>query len=258
MLIFDEADRMFVDHSSFSAQLSEIQSILPKQRKTALFSATLTSEMTSLIKSGMRNPVFIKVSFNSSDETPSSTTTHALPTTLQTFYVHVPRQYKFALLFQFLLSPLCRRDTPTKCIVFCATCGSVNFIYKCFARLKPFFPYIHAERLYGKMNQKLRIQTYKRFISSEHSCSVLFATDLAARGLDFPCVHWILQFDAPTVIKLYALPVYMHAYHTFRICKNVIGLNVLEPLYVCASDWTYSTSRTSRKLFVICNISRAG
>ncbi len=49
--------------------------------------------------------------------------------------------------------------------------------------------------LHGKQKQTTRLQTVSKFTTSKHA--VLFATDLAARGLDFPAVDWVLQVDAP-------------------------------------------------------------
>ena len=49
--------------------------------------------------------------------------------------------------------------------------------------------------LHGKLKQMTRLQTVQKFTTSQHA--VLFATDIAARGLDFPAVDWVLQADAP-------------------------------------------------------------
>ena len=49
--------------------------------------------------------------------------------------------------------------------------------------------------LHGKQKQMARLDTCKKFTSTKHA--VLLATDLAARGLDFPSVDWVLQVDAP-------------------------------------------------------------
>mmetsp|Transcript_23876 Transcript_23876/g.50951 ORF Transcript_23876/g.50951 Transcript_23876/m.50951 type:complete len:727 (-) Transcript_23876:61-2241(-) len=59
VLILDEADRLL--QLGFSADLEAIISKLPKQRRTGLFSATLTSELQKLMITGMRNPVHVCV-----------------------------------------------------------------------------------------------------------------------------------------------------------------------------------------------------
>lgn len=59
MLIMDEADKILED--GHETQISHILSMLPRQRRTGLFSATMTSQVKNLIKLGMRNPHFIEV-----------------------------------------------------------------------------------------------------------------------------------------------------------------------------------------------------
>ena len=62
ILILDEADRML--DMGFELTVSNIISKLPKQRRTGLFSATVTSNVENLIKAGMRNPEFINIVIN--------------------------------------------------------------------------------------------------------------------------------------------------------------------------------------------------
>ena len=58
--------------------------------------------------------------------------------------------------------------------------------------MQPGIPLLH---LHGKQKQTKRLAIYQRFLTCSYS--VLFATDIAARGLDFPSVDWVLQLDAP-------------------------------------------------------------
>jgi ATP-dependent RNA helicase DDX10/DBP4 len=58
--------------------------------------------------------------------------------------------------------------------------------------MHPGVPLLH---LHGKMKQSARLTMYDKFTRSSHA--VLFATDIAARGLDFPSVDWVLQMDVP-------------------------------------------------------------
>jgi len=59
MLIMDEADRLL--DMGFKEKLSGIINALPKQRRTGLFSATMTDALSELIRTGLRNPVHIVV-----------------------------------------------------------------------------------------------------------------------------------------------------------------------------------------------------
>lgn len=62
-------------------------------------------------------------------------------------------------------------------------------------------PKISLMRLYGTLHQLKRMEIYQDFC--KRSSAVLFATDLAARGLDFPKVHWVIQADCPEDVETY-------------------------------------------------------
>lgn len=59
MLILDEADKLL--DLGFDKSLTNILQYLPSQRRTGLFSATQTKQLTALVKAGLRNPVLIEV-----------------------------------------------------------------------------------------------------------------------------------------------------------------------------------------------------
>lgn len=56
-------------------------------------------------------------------------------------------------------------------------------------------PGVSLLALYGTLHQLRRMEIYESFCRK--TSAVLFATDLAARGLDFPEVHWVIQADCP-------------------------------------------------------------
>jgi ATP-dependent RNA helicase DDX10/DBP4 len=68
----------------------------------------------------------------------------------------------------------------------------VRFVFETFCKLHPGMPLMH---LHGKQKQATRLGTCAKFTTTKNAA--LFATDLAARGLDFPSVDWVLQIDAP-------------------------------------------------------------
>ena len=57
--------------------------------------------------------------------------------------------------------------------------------------------------LHGKHKQARRTSTYLDFVNKP--AAFLFATDIAARGLDFPAVDWVIQADAPEDSAMYVL-----------------------------------------------------
>jgi ATP-dependent RNA helicase DDX10/DBP4 len=76
--------------------------------------------------------------------------------------------------------------------------NQVRFMYEMFRRLRPGTPLLH---LHGMMKQEKRLALYTDF-TKRPSC-VLFATDIAARGLDFPAVDWVVQMDCPDTPETY-------------------------------------------------------
>eukprot|EP00397_Hematodinium_sp_SG-2012_P013759 GEMP01013980.1.p1 GENE.GEMP01013980.1~~GEMP01013980.1.p1 ORF type:complete len:631 (+),score=162.21 GEMP01013980.1:161-2053(+) len=181
VLILDEADRLLA--LGFENNLSQIFHVMPKQRRTGLFSATLSSELKKLIKAGLRNPAHVQVSVDDTQKKPQEDV-HSIPATLQNCYAEVTADKKLGTLADFL-----RAEKGKKTMVFFLTCACVDYFYKVFKLLG--FP---VERMHGQMPQKARMKTYNKFVQEG---SILFATDVMARGVDIPEVEWIVQFDPP-------------------------------------------------------------
>ena len=95
--------------------------------------------------------------------------------------------FQITFLFSFI-----RNHLKSKCIVFLSSCKQVKFIYEVFRKLRPGIP---LQALYGKQKQLKRVAIYNRFCGIQNA--VLFATDIAARGLDFTAGNWVIQYDCP-------------------------------------------------------------
>src|SRR5271163_758280 len=74
----------------------------------------------------------------------------------------------------------------------------VRYMYETFRHLHPGVSLLH---LHGKQKQTLRATITDRFSSANHA--YLFCTDIAARGLDFPLVDWVIQLDCPEDVDTY-------------------------------------------------------
>lgn len=100
ILIMDEADRLM--DTEYYENMQSILSKLPKQRRTGLFSATLSSQkLSELIKYGLRNPVKISVK-PGGDKT--NNTNYVVPTTLENSYVMFDNRFeKIAFTLNFVL-----------------------------------------------------------------------------------------------------------------------------------------------------------
>lgn len=85
-----------------------------------------------------------------------------------------------------------------KVLIMSACVCQVRFVYEVFRRLKPG---VSLGGLGGHMKLNSRMNMFARFCEAKYM--VLFATDVAARGLDFPKVDWVLQVDCPENVDTY-------------------------------------------------------
>ncbi|TFY67036.1 hypothetical protein EVJ58_g1894 [Rhodofomes roseus] len=182
-LVLDEADRIL--DMGFHRTLTALLSHLPKSRQTLLFSATQTDSVASLARLSLTDPVAIGVA--------ESSASLVTPASLQQHYVVTALDQKLSLLWSFLKSHL-----QNKTLVFLSSCKQVRFVFETFRRMHPGVPLLH---LHGKQKQTTRLATFQRFTGMQKA--VLFATDVAARGLDFPAIDWVVQVDAPEDAETY-------------------------------------------------------
>ncbi|KAF7366467.1 RNA helicase [Mycena sanguinolenta] len=184
VLVLDEADRIL--DMGFSRTLSALLSHLPKSRQTLLFSATQTDSVNDLARLSLKDPVHIGIG-----DTGSSST--VIPPNLEHHYLSCTLDQKLSILWGFIKTHL-----QSKTLVFLSSCKQVRFVFETFCKMHPGVPLLH---LHGKLRQTARLAMYTKFTQAAHA--VLFATDVAARGLDFPRVDWVLQVDAPEDAETY-------------------------------------------------------
>lgn len=189
VLIFDEADRLL--DMGFESSIRAVLGALPKQRRTGLFSATMTDAIGELIRTGLRNPVRVTVKVETGNQSDSR-----VPTNLAIRYcVMQSYEEKMQMLVDLVLkqngdeNPMAGK----KIIVYFATCACVDFFCDL---LKPFLASQSLFSLHGQLDQKKRNSELKNFTEARGS-AIMFCTDLAARGIDFPDVDWVVQFDPP-------------------------------------------------------------
>ncbi|XP_063807665.1 probable ATP-dependent RNA helicase DDX10 isoform X2 [Pseudophryne corroboree] len=182
MLVLDEADRIL--DMGFADTMNAIVENLPKKRQTLLFSATQTKSVKDLARLSLKDPEYVSVHEKAKFSTPA---------TLEQNYVVCDLPQKINLLFSFV-----RNHLKKKCIVFFSSCKEVQYLFRAFCRLRPGTPVL---ALHGKQQQMKRMEVYNDFVRKK--AAVLFATDIAARGLDFPAVGWVLQLDCPEDANTY-------------------------------------------------------
>jgi ATP-dependent RNA helicase DDX10/DBP4 len=115
------------------------------------------------------------------------------PKGLSQSYTVVALQDKLSVLWSFI-----KTHIHSKIIVFFATGKQVRFVYDSFCKLRPGIPLLH---IHGNMKQARRTDMYDVFCNTR--TAVLFATDVASRGLDFPDVEWVVQVDCPDDVGSY-------------------------------------------------------
>ncbi|ORZ01354.1 P-loop containing nucleoside triphosphate hydrolase protein [Syncephalastrum racemosum] len=176
ILVLDEADRIM--DMGFQKTVNAIIENLPPQRQTLLFSATQTRSVKSLARLSLKDPEYVAVHEKAEHATPQKLTQH---------YVVCELYDKLNILYSFL-----RTHLQNKTIIFVSSCKQARFVYECFCKLQPGLSILH---LHGKQKQTKRVEIFRKFASSQYAA--LISTDIAARGLDFPAVDWVLQLDCP-------------------------------------------------------------
>ncbi|KAL2687766.1 ATP-dependent rRNA helicase spb4 [[Neocosmospora] mangrovei] len=193
VLVLDEADRLL--DLGFKPDLQKILSHLPKQRRTGLFSASVSEAVGEIIRVGLRNPVKIEVKVKMKDG--GILEDRRTPASLQMTYMVKPASQKLPALAD-LLERLPVR--PQRSIVFLSTCAAVDYFQHILPSILP--EGFALVPLHGKHPAKVREKNFNRFLTSV-SPTILLTTDLAARGLDIPQVDLVVQIDAPSDPKVF-------------------------------------------------------
>ncbi|SFE60698.1 ATP-dependent RNA helicase RhlE [Roseivivax sediminis] len=177
-LVLDEADQML--DLGFIHALRKIAPLLPAERQTMLFSATMPKQMTEIAQAFLTDPVRIETAPPGKPVDKISQSVH-----------FVEQSEKTGLLIDMLSA---HRDEAA--LVFARTKHGAERLMKTLDKAG-----FAAASVHGNKSQGQRERALKGFRSGE--LTVLVATDVAARGIDVPEVRHVYNFDLPNVADNY-------------------------------------------------------
>jgi ATP-dependent RNA helicase RhlE len=171
-VVLDEADRM-VD-IGFIGDIKFFIYLLPKNRQSLFFSATIDGKVKEIINTFVNNPVYVAVQ-------KQDVTGNIKQETLKIIDINS----KVDQLHDYLIKEECE-----KVLIFGRTKWGVQKLSDELERRG-----FKADAIHGNKRQNQRIRTLERFKRSE--IKILIATDVASRGLDIPNVSHVINFDLP-------------------------------------------------------------
>ncbi|MCX6153854.1 MAG: DEAD/DEAH box helicase [Candidatus Kapabacteria bacterium] len=178
MFVLDEADRML--DMGFIHDIKKLLAVLPKQRQSLFFSATMPTDIVKLASTILYKPITVSV-------TPVSSTVDII----QQYVYYVDKENKNSLLIDIL------KDQKIKnALVFTRTKHGANKVVKILTNHN-----IVAEAIHGNKSQNARQLALTNF--KAQTTRVLVATDIAARGIDVDDLEYVMNFEIPNIAETY-------------------------------------------------------
>ncbi|MCC7539378.1 MAG: DEAD/DEAH box helicase [Deltaproteobacteria bacterium] len=178
VLVLDEADEML--SMGFARELNAILELLPKERQTLLFSATVPDDIRRLADRQMTDPVFLSLS---SDQIGASEISHSM------YFVSGTGRVRD-------LIRIIEVEDPESAIVFCNMKDECEAVASALQKQG-----YDADWLNGDLPQSAREEVMGR--TKRHELRFLVATDVAARGIDISHLTHVINFSFPENAESY-------------------------------------------------------
>ena len=177
-LVLDEADRML--DMGFIRDIRKILALIPNDRQSLLFSATMPHSIVELSRDMLHDPISVSI-------TPEATTVEAIEQSMMWVMKNDKRG---------LLTHIIRDEKPSKVLVFSRTKHGCNRIVKQLGQ-----DGIEALAIHGNKSQGAREKALGRF--RDGTLQVLVATDVASRGIDVSDISHVINLDLPNEPEVY-------------------------------------------------------
>jgi len=178
-LVIDEADRML--DLGFIEDITFIKKMLPRRHQTLFFSATINQEIKKLAYSQVKSSA-VRIQISPEDPV-SKNVTH--------YVMFVEMDDK-----RFFLKEFIGENPDSKIIVFVRTRVRAERVARAMEKFE-----ISTMTIHGEKDQDDRSEVMKQF--KEGACKILIATDVSARGIDIPDVHYVINYDLPDIPENY-------------------------------------------------------